>query len=127
LGATIGPVPVSVVIVDDHPSFRRSARRMLEDAGFVVVGEAGDGGSALAAVAARRPRLVLHDEQLPETDGFTVAADLHLSNPGSVVVLTSARAAADFGSRLRECPARGFIPKAELSGPALTAMLPPSE
>ena len=52
-------VAATVLVVDDHPSFRRFARRLLEAAGFTVVDEAGDGASALAAVrtlqARRRP------------------------------------------------------------------------
>ena len=39
----------TILIVDDHPSFRRFARRLLEAEGFVVVGEASDGASAVAA------------------------------------------------------------------------------
>ena len=42
----------TVVIVDDHETFRELARELLEAAGFAVVGEAGDGAGALAAVRA---------------------------------------------------------------------------
>src|SRR5262249_9443075 len=66
-------VPTSVLIVDDHPSFRLSARRMLEASGFSVIGEAEDGHSALEAVQALGPDLVLLDVQLPDLDGFEVA------------------------------------------------------
>ncbi len=51
----------TVLIVDDHPSFRASARHVLEDAGFVVIGEAEDGASGLAAAYAMRPAVVLLD------------------------------------------------------------------
>jgi CheY-like chemotaxis protein len=43
-------VAATVLVVDDHPSFRRFARRLLEAGGFAVVEEASDGLSALAAV-----------------------------------------------------------------------------
>src|SRR3712207_7717037 len=46
---SIARVPTSVLIVDDHARFRRSARRLLELEGYEVVGEAGDGASALTA------------------------------------------------------------------------------
>ena len=65
---------MSVLIVDDHPSFRATARVLLESEGFDVVGEAEDGSSALEAVAALHPQIVLLDVQLPDLDGFEVAA-----------------------------------------------------
>ena len=69
-------MPPSVLIVDDHPSFRLSARRMLEAYGYTVVGEAEDGERALAAARRLGPDLVLLDIQLPGIDGFEVALRL---------------------------------------------------
>ena len=66
----------TVLIVDDHPSFRSSARRVLEEAGYDVVGEAPDGASALAAARALRPAIVLLDIRLPDVDGFEIALRL---------------------------------------------------
>jgi len=54
-----------VLIVDDHPSFRRFATRLLELAGFRIVGEAEDGTSALAAARRLRPELVLLESCFP--------------------------------------------------------------
>ena len=99
----------TVVIVDDHSGFRRMARRMLEDAGFEVVGEAGDGESALSVVALLGPQVVLLDVQLPDSDGFMVAERLADAGSGAVVILTSSRSAASFGARLESAPAIGFI------------------
>jgi DNA-binding NarL/FixJ family response regulator len=100
------------------------ARQMLEDAGFEVVGEAADGAGALDLVALLRPRLLLLDVQLPDIDGFDVARDLARTAPGTVVVLTSARNADDFGRhRMATSAASGFITKAELSGAAVSAVL----
>ena len=72
----------SVLIVDDHPSFRASARMLLECEGFEVVGEAEDGMSALEAVDRLQPDVVLLDVQLPDINGFEVAARL-TENGGS--------------------------------------------
>jgi DNA-binding NarL/FixJ family response regulator len=112
-------VPQTVLIVDDHAGFRGFARRLLEAGGFTVIGEAGDGGSALAAAEELRPDLVLLDVMLPDTDGFAVAAHLAEEREGPLVVLTSSREAADFGSRVERSPATGFIHKDELSCAAL--------
>jgi len=116
-------VPQTVLIVDDHAGFRGFARRLLEAGGYTVVGEAGDGASALAAVAKLRPELVLLDVKLPDTDGFAVAERLAGDNDEPVVVvLTSSREAADFGQRLEQTSAQGFIHKDELSGAALARL-----
>lgn len=114
---------LSVLIVDDHPSFRATARALLEAEGFEVVGEAETGASALAAAARLRPMVVLLDVQLPDTDGFAVAALLTAAGNGPAVVLTSSRDASDFGPLVSDSGARGFVPKAELSGAALSALV----
>jgi CheY-like chemotaxis protein len=114
---------VTVLIVDDHPSFRANARALLEAEGYEVVGEAGDGTSALEAAAELEPELVLLDVQLPDIDGFEVAARLTGGGGGPVVILVSSRDGADFGPLVERSGARGFIPKAELSGAALSALL----
>jgi DNA-binding NarL/FixJ family response regulator len=116
-------VPKSVLIVDDHAGFRASARRMLEAGGYEVVGEAADGEDAIAAVGELGPDLVLLDVQLPDLDGFEVAARLRALGEKAAIVLTSSRDRADFGDAVAESPARGFIAKAELSGPALAELI----
>ena len=112
---------VTVVIVDDHAAFRSSARRMLEDEGFDVVGEAADGVSAIATVRATDPDVVLLDIALPDLSGYDVAE--RLADSSSKVVLTSSRAHGDLGRRLRESCALGFIPKDRLSSDAIRALL----
>jgi DNA-binding NarL/FixJ family response regulator len=112
----------TVLIVDDHAGFRGLVRRLLEADGFAVVGEAGDGASALAAVDEQRPQLVLLDVVLPDIDGFAVAERIAERSPAPMVVLTSGRDAAEFGARMTRSPAIGFIHKGELSGAALAAL-----
>jgi DNA-binding NarL/FixJ family response regulator len=114
---------VRVLIVDDHPSFRATARLLLETEGFEVVGESADGAAGVRDAAALAPDLVLLDVQLPDIDGFEVAARLTESGDGPTVVLTSSRDEADFGPLVAACGASGFVPKAELSGSILLALL----
>lgn len=116
-------MPKSVLIVDDHPGFRASARRMLEASGYAVVGEAAGGAEAVDAAEELSPDLVLLDVQLPDLDGFEVAARLQELEQAPDVVLTSSRDRADFGDAVGESPARGFIAKAELSGQALAELV----
>jgi DNA-binding NarL/FixJ family response regulator len=115
----------TVLIVDDHATFRSFARRLLEHAGFEVVGEAHDGAAALEAVQATRPEVVLLDVLLPDISGLEVAAVLAERAPAPAVVLTSSRSAGDLGVALREAPARGFITKSALTGRAFAALLEP--
>jgi DNA-binding NarL/FixJ family response regulator len=112
----------SVLIVDDHPEFRRSARALLEAEGFEVVGEAADGASALLGAARLHPRLVLLDIQLPDLNGFEVAARLARSSDPPAVILTSTRSASSYRRRLGGTPVLGFIAKADLSGDTLAAL-----
>ena len=114
----------TVLIVDDHPSFRASARAILEAEGFDVIGEANDGSSAETAIAALRPDVVLLDVQLPDTDGFEICRECLAKNGYNPrIVLVSSRDAADYGELISRSGATGFIAKAELSGEALAALV----
>ena len=117
---------VSVLIVDDHPSFRATVRLLLAVEGYDVVGEAKDGHEAIAQTNLLRPDLVLLDVNLPDMDGFQVASRLTARNGGTTppaVILISSRDPSDFGSLVATSGARGFIPKADLSGDSLAALL----
>jgi two-component system response regulator EvgA len=114
---------MSILIVDDHPSCRAAFRAVLEHDGFEVVGEADDGASAVVAAEQLQPDVVLLDVQLPDTDGFAVAAELTRNGVGPQIVLTSSRDAADFGPLIAESGARGFIPKAEVSADRVISLL----
>jgi DNA-binding NarL/FixJ family response regulator len=123
-GFTIGvEMARTVLIVDDHPSFRASARMLLESEGFDVIGEAEDGAAALQAVLELTPQVILLDVQLPDIDGFEVAARLTANGASPAIVLTSSRDVNDLGALAEREGVRGCIPKSELSGAALEALL----
>jgi DNA-binding NarL/FixJ family response regulator len=118
-----GRVTTTVLIVDDHDGFRESARSLLERHGLAIVGEARDGASALRSAGELRPDVVLLDVQLPDGDGFEVAARLAELEDAPAVVLISSRDRTDFGPLVAESGARGFIAKAELSGERIAALV----
>jgi DNA-binding NarL/FixJ family response regulator len=91
--------------------------------GYEVVGEAADGEQALAAAGDLSPELVLLDVHMPGIDGFEVASRLTSGEDAPAVVLTSSRDGTDFDQRVRRSGARGFIPKAEISGQRLADLL----
>jgi DNA-binding NarL/FixJ family response regulator len=115
-------VAISVLIVDDHPSFRATARLLLEMEGYDVIGEAPDGASALIRARELTPDVVLLDVNLPDIDGFDVAARLS-NGDGPKIVLISSRDGSDFGPLVSRSGALGFISKADLSGATLGALL----
>jgi DNA-binding NarL/FixJ family response regulator len=111
-----------ILIVDDHPGFRASARRMLEAGGFEVVGEAGDGAAAVEAARELTPDVVLLDVQLPDANGIDLARPLS-ANGGAAVILTSSRPSDQLGPELTTSGARGFIPKDQLSASAIAGLV----
>lgn len=115
-------MPASAVIVDDHPSFRASARAVLEASGFEVIAEAADGSTALELLHRLRPDVVLLDVQLPDMSGFDVCVECG-DVEDTAIILVSSRDGSDFGDLIERCGARGFIPKAELTGEAVAAFV----
>jgi CheY-like chemotaxis protein len=112
----------AVLVVDDHDSFRRLARKMLETAGFTVA-EAANGTEATEAALLTRPDVVLLDIQLPDVDGFEVARRLAAQDDQPVIVLMSTRDASDYGGQVAASPAAGFLSKDELSEATVRAFL----
>jgi CheY-like chemotaxis protein len=119
-------MPRGVLIIDDNLDFRAAAGQLLERHGFVVVAEAETGFSGIEQARKHRPDLVLLDVQLPDIDGFEVAERLSRLDEGIGVILTSSLDRADFGALVARSSALGFVPKDELSGSALEALLTPT-
>ena len=83
---TSGP---RLLLVDDHKLLRQGLRRAVEEAGFEVVGEAGDGEEAVRLASALQPDLVLMDVSMPVLDGIEATRRLRASCPEArVVILT---------------------------------------
>jgi DNA-binding NarL/FixJ family response regulator len=112
-----------VLVVDDHQGFRRCARTLLADAGFDVVGEAETGAAAVSLAGEVEPELVLLDVQLPDFDGFEVAARLIARDPEVKVVLVSSRDRTVYGSLIEQSGAIGFISKGDLSRELIEELL----
>ncbi|MGI9084072.1 MAG: response regulator [Aeromicrobium sp.] len=115
---------MTLLIVDDHATFRTYARSMLVAEGYDVIGDVADGESAVEAAERLEPTAVLLDIQLGDgIDGFEVARRLAPLPHPPQVVLASSREASAYGSKLTDAPVRGFVSKEDLSGKALTELL----
>lgn len=97
-------VNAPVLVVDDEPDARALVGGLLEAAGYAWT-EAGNGAEALAAIAGRRPALVVLDLMMPELDGFQVLERL-AADPDArtipVVVLTAMALSPDDEARLSQ-------------------------
>jgi CheY-like chemotaxis protein len=109
-------------VVDDHASFRRSARAVLEAGGYDVC-DVPDGPSAVRAAARCAPDAVLLDVQMPGMDGFATAQALAALPAPPPVVFVSSRSRRDYGRRIDESPVAGFLAKSELTADRLRAVL----
>jgi DNA-binding NarL/FixJ family response regulator len=112
---------VRVLIVDDHAVFRARLQDLLTVEAFDVVGAAGTAADGLALAEGLRPDVVLLDVMLPDVPGFDVVVPMQ--KVGAAVVLISSRDRRDYGSRVRDCGADGFLGKGEISGSAIRAAL----
>jgi DNA-binding NarL/FixJ family response regulator len=109
-----GRVPTSVVIVDDHPSFRQAARDLLTARGHVVLGEADCAAAAHELVGRLAPDAVLLDLRLGDECGLEIARTLTHAHPGLRVLLVSTECELD-PRQVRESGACGFLHKSQLA------------
>ncbi len=98
-----------ILVVDDDPKIVRLVRTYLERDGHAVI-EAGDGRSALAAIALEQPRLIVLDVMLPEVDGLSVLAALRRTSRTPVIVLSARGGVGDRIDGL-EAGADDYVPK----------------
>ena len=113
----------TVLLVDDDPTFRRLARRLLAANGLDVVGEAGSVGEAVAMALDVRPQAALVDVDLPDGDGFELAGRLTALPWRVRVVMTSVQANGGYTNELRRCGAEAFVLKANLARAPLARWL----
>jgi two-component system LytT family response regulator len=81
---------IRALVVDDEPLGRRAIRRFLgKHVGVDVIGECGDGESAVRAIRERKPDLVFLDIQMPEMDGFQVLSELGANEMPITIFVTA--------------------------------------
>lgn len=81
------PVPLRLLLVDDHPVVREGLRSMLADTGIDVVGEAGTAADAIRLATDTSPDVVLLDLGLPDLDALSAVARLKQVGAGAAVLV----------------------------------------
>ncbi|MGH3990503.1 MAG: response regulator, partial [Pseudonocardiaceae bacterium] len=102
--------PRRVVIAEDEALIRLDLKEMLEEEGYVVVGEAGDGEQAVALAEEHRPDLVVMDVKMPRLDGISAAERVASARIAPVVMLT-AFSQRELVDRAREAGAMAYLVK----------------
>ncbi len=100
-----------IVIVDDEPILRMDLASMLEELGYEIAGEAGDGFDALEVCRAQRPDAVLMDVKMPIFDGLTAAERILNEDLCRCVILLTAFNDADIIERAKEIGVSGYLVK----------------
>jgi len=104
--------PIRIVVADDHPTFRRGLRELLDlEPDFLVVAECGDGDSALTAIERERPAIALLDVDMPGKDGFAVVRALRERGLETSVILLTMHGREDLLREAFALGVRGYVVK----------------
>jgi DNA-binding NarL/FixJ family response regulator len=103
--------PIRLLLADDHTMVRQSMRRSMEDAGFAIVGEAGDGAEAVRMAGVHRPDVVLMDVSMPVLDGVEATRQVRAVADAPQVVMLTMHADADVVRRALQAGAVGYLTK----------------
>jgi DNA-binding NarL/FixJ family response regulator len=104
--------PISVYLVDDVPELRELVRFAMEDdPRFEVVGEAGDGRSALEGIAEVKPAAVLLDLSMPDMNGLEAILEIRKNDPDVAIIVLSGFSADRMGPPTLERGADRYVEK----------------
>ena len=113
---------VRVLIVDDAMFMRTLLKRILEDKGFNVVGEAENGLEAVKLYSVLKPDIVTMDITMPEVDGIRAVELIKSEDPYANIVMVSAMGQQDMVTRALQAGAKDFISKPFVKEKALAVI-----
>jgi response regulator NasT len=106
----VPPTTTRVVIAEDEALIRLDLKEMLEEEGYTVVGEAGDGETAVRLAQELKPDLVILDVKMPVLDGLSAAEQIHEAHIAPTLMLT-AFSQRELVERARDAGAMAYIVK----------------
>ncbi len=101
----------SVFLVDDHAILRQGLRRILEESGCRVIGEAGNGIQAREALSSLNPRVIILDISLPGVRGIELAGEFRESHPESRIIFLTVHKEAEYVTQALSAGASGYVLK----------------
>ncbi len=114
---------VSILIVDDHPIFRKGLHFLIEaQAGFTIIGEAENRADAMELVKEKRPEIVLLDLSLGHESGLDLLKDIRAASPSSAILVLSMHNEKYYAERVLMAGARGYIMKQEADKSVMEAI-----
>jgi DNA-binding NarL/FixJ family response regulator len=109
---SLSPMTISILLVDDHPPFRRTVRSCLElDPELDIVGEASSGSMGLALALLQKPRVVIMDWMMPEMGGGEATRQICQQLPETKVIILSFYANPAYAQDALRAGAQGYILK----------------
>lgn len=111
----MSPPTLRLLVVDDHPLFRAGVTAILaSEADMVVIGEAGTGAEAVAAVRSLQPDVTLIDLKLPDMEGDQVIASVRKTDPAARFVVLTTYGGDAAARRAISAGAQGYLLKTSL-------------
>ncbi len=116
-------MPIRILISDDHGLIRAGLRSLLNAApDFRVIGEAADGGQAVALAEQLRPDVLLADISMPVANGIQVTQELHRNSPDVRVLIVTMHEDAGLLHEAMLAGARGYLIKRALEAELIVAV-----
>jgi len=104
-----------VLLADDHVRLREALRDLLEETGFEVVGESGDGADAVATARQLEPDIVVLDLRMPVINGLDATRLIKDARPATQVVVLSAFESPELERQAREAGAFAYLDKGTMT------------
>ncbi|WP_326795306.1 response regulator [Streptomyces sp. NBC_01808] len=120
-GEHVPPLTTRVVIAEDEALIRLDLKEMLEEEGYTVVGEAGDGETAVQLAREQQPDLVILDVKMPVLDGISAAERIAADSIAPVLMLT-AFSQRELVERARDAGAMAYLVKPFSKGDVVPAI-----
>jgi len=105
---------ISVLLVDDHGLVRRGFRRILEDDGMKVVGEASNGVEAIRMANELKPQVLVMDLSMPQLDGVQATKEIVKSLPETQVLILSMHSDDNYVRNALDAGAKGYLLKSAI-------------